>query len=48
MRRDARDRYLNSGFHGAESLQAALPVRLVDAARGALARFIARRRMSDS
>ena len=47
MRRDARDRYLNSDFNGAESLQAALPVRLVDAARGALARFIARRRMSD-
>jgi acyl-CoA synthetase (AMP-forming)/AMP-acid ligase II len=47
MRRDARDRYLNSGFNGAEPLQAALPVRLVDAARGALARFIARRRMSD-
>src|SRR6266436_5570767 len=47
MRRDARDRYLNSGFHGAEPLRAALPVRLLDAARGALARFIARRRMSD-
>ena len=47
MRRDARDRYLNSGFHGAEPLRAALPVRVVDAARGALARFIARRRMSD-
>ena len=48
MRRDARDRYLNGGFNGAEPLKAALPVRIVDAARAALARFVARRRMSGS
>jgi acyl-CoA synthetase (AMP-forming)/AMP-acid ligase II len=47
MRRDARDRYLAGSLNGAEALQAPLPVRLVDAARGAVARFVARRRMSE-
>ncbi len=46
MRRDARDRYLSGALNGAQSLKALLPVRLVDAARGALFRFVARRRAS--
>ena len=46
MRRDARDRYLSGGLAGAEALRSMLPVRLADAARGAMLRFIARRRAS--
>ncbi|TMB26374.1 MAG: fatty acyl-AMP ligase, partial [Deltaproteobacteria bacterium] len=47
MRRDARERYLGGGLAGAEALRPRLPVRLVDAARGALFRFMARRRASE-
>ena len=47
MRRDARDRYLSGRLNGTEALQAPFPLRLVDAARGALARFVARRRISE-
>src|SRR5947208_3317750 len=47
MRRDARDRYLSGRLNGTEALQVPFPLRLVDAARGALARFVARRRMSE-
>ena len=47
MRREARDRYLAGRLNGAESLQAPLPTRLIYAARGALARFVARRRISE-
>ena len=48
MRRDARDRYLSGRLNGTEALQAPFPLRVIDAARGALARFVARRRMSES
>ena len=47
MRRDARDRYLSGALQGAQSLKPLFPVRLVDAARGALVRFVARRRASE-
>jgi len=47
MRRDARDRYLSGALQGAQSLKPLLAARLVDAARGALVRFVARRRMSE-
>ena len=47
MRRDARERYLGGGLAGAEALRPRLSVRLVDAARGALFRFMARRRASE-
>ena len=48
MRRDARERYLGGGLAGAEALRPRLSVRLVDAARGALFRFMARRRASEN
>ncbi len=47
MRRDARDRYLSGALQGAQSLKPLFPVRLVDAARSALVRFVARRRASE-
>jgi len=46
MRRDARDRYLEGALTRSEALRPALPLRLVDAARGAVLRFVARRRLS--
>ncbi len=46
MRRDARDRYLGGALDGSTALRPMLPIRLVDAARGALIRFVARRRIS--
>jgi fatty-acyl-CoA synthase len=46
MRRDARERYLGRGLGGSEALRALLPVRLLDAARAAVLRFVARRRAS--
>jgi fatty-acyl-CoA synthase len=46
MRRYARDRYLSGGLDGAEALRPMLPVRLVEAARSALLRLVARRRMA--
>jgi acyl-CoA synthetase (AMP-forming)/AMP-acid ligase II len=46
MRRDARERYLRGALESAESVRAMLPVRLIEAAMGMLARFLARRRAS--
>ncbi|HTO96861.1 MAG TPA: hypothetical protein VMK66_07430, partial [Myxococcales bacterium] len=46
MRRDARDRYLEGALSRSQALRAVLPLRLVDAARGAVMRFVARRRLS--
>ena len=44
MRRDARDRYLAGALAGFDALRSMLAIRLVEAARGALLRFVARRR----
>ena len=44
MRRDARDRYLAGGLAGEKAIQSLLPIRLMDAARVAVLRFMARRR----
>ena len=44
MRRDARDRYASGGLDGERAAQPPFPLRLVRAARGALLRFVARRR----
>ena len=46
MRRDARDRYLTGALDGSEALRALFPLRLVEAARTAMVRFLARRRAS--
>jgi fatty-acyl-CoA synthase len=46
MRRDARERYLSGALEGAQSFKPLFPLRLVDAARDALVRFVARRRLS--
>jgi acyl-CoA synthetase (AMP-forming)/AMP-acid ligase II len=46
MRRDARQRYLNGGLAGLQALRPMLPLRLLAAARAALIRFAARRRLS--
>jgi fatty-acyl-CoA synthase len=46
MRRNSRDLYLAGGFDGAQSVKPLLPLRLVDAARDAVVRFVARRRLS--
>jgi acyl-CoA synthetase (AMP-forming)/AMP-acid ligase II len=47
MRRDSRDRYLAGAVEGADPIRPPLPVRVVQAARNALLRFMARRRASE-
>jgi acyl-CoA synthetase (AMP-forming)/AMP-acid ligase II len=47
MRRDSRDRYLAGAVEGADPIRPSLPVRVVQAARNALLRFVARRRASE-
>ena len=44
MRRDARDRYLAGGLEGERALRPMFAIRLVQAMRGILLRYLARRR----
>jgi acyl-CoA synthetase (AMP-forming)/AMP-acid ligase II len=46
MRRDARDRYLQGALIHSEALRTLMPLRVVDAARAVVLRFLARRRLS--
>jgi hypothetical protein len=44
MRRDARDRYVEGALDGKGALHPGLLVRVLGAARGAVVRYVARRR----
>jgi fatty-acyl-CoA synthase len=46
MRRDARDRYLQGALIHSEALRPLMPLRVVDAARAVVLRFLARRRLT--
>ena len=48
MRRDARERFLSGDLQDLKALKGMLPSRLVEAARGAILRLMARRRASQS
>ena len=45
MRRDARDRYLAGDLDASRAVRQNFPLRLMEAARGAFVRFVARRRL---